>query len=51
MPYNSIFALRIINFSERRDHAIPLFIDANLLPLNFLYYDQTIFFAINELAE
>ena len=34
-------ALRIINFSDRRDHAIPLFIDANVLPLNFLYY-QTI---------
>ena len=34
-------ALRIINFSDRRDHTIPLFIDANVLPLNFLYY-QTI---------
>ena len=34
-------ALRIINFSDRRDHAIPLFIDANVLPLNVLYY-QTI---------
>ena len=33
-------ALRIIN-SDRRDHGIPLFIDANVLPLNFLYY-QTI---------
>ena len=31
-------ALRIINFSDRRDHVIPLFIDANVLPLNFLYY-------------
>ena len=31
-------ALRIINFSDRRDHAISLFIDANVLPLNFLYY-------------
>ena len=34
-------ALRIINFSDRCDHAIPLFIDANILPINFLYY-QTI---------
>ena len=34
-------ALRIISFSDRRDHAIPLFIDANVLPLNFSYY-QTI---------
>ena len=31
-------ALRIINFSDRLDHAIPLFIDANVLPLNFLYH-------------
>ena len=31
-------ALRIINFSDTRDHAIPLFIDANVLPL----YYQTI---------
>ena len=34
-------ALRIINFSVRRNHAIPLFTDANVLPLNVLYY-QTI---------
>ena len=30
-------ALQIKNFLDRRDHAIPLFIDANVLPLNFLY--------------
>ena len=33
-------ALQKIN-SDRRDHAIPIFTDANVLPLNFLYY-QTI---------
>ena len=33
--------LRIKNFSDRFDQAIPLFIYANVLPLNFLYY-QTI---------
>ena len=33
--------LWIINFSDRRGHAILLFIDANVLPPNFLYY-QTI---------
>ena len=31
----------LFGFSDRRDHAIPLFIDVNVLPLNFLYY-QTI---------
>ena len=30
-------ALQMKNFLDRRDHAIPLFIDANVLPLNFLY--------------
>ena len=30
--------LRIKNFSDKFDHAIPLFIYANVLPLNFLYY-------------
>ena len=30
--------LRIINFPDRRDHAIPLFIDADVLPSNFSYY-------------
>ena len=33
-------ALRIINLSDRRDHAIPLLTDANVLPLNFLYYQS-----------
>ena len=32
-------ALRFINFSERNQHAIPLFIDACVLPLKFLHYD------------
>ena len=35
-------ALRIINFSDRHDHKIPLFIDANVLPSNFSYYQYTI---------
>ena len=30
-------ALRFIYFSERNQHAIPLFIDASVLPLKFLY--------------
>ena len=33
-------ALRMIYFADRRDHAIPLFIDANILPLTFLYYES-----------
>ena len=32
-------ALRFIYFSERNQHAIPLFIDAGVLPLKFLHYD------------
>ena len=36
-------ALRIINFSDRHDHTIPLFIDANVLPSNFSHLNyQTI---------
>ena len=33
-------ALRFIYFSERNQHAIPLFIDAGVLPLTFLHYDR-----------
>ena len=32
-------ALRFIYFSERNQHAIPLFIDAGVLPSKFLHYD------------
>ena len=32
-------ALRLIYFSERNQQAIPLFIDASVLPLKFLYYE------------
>lgn len=31
-------ALRFIYFSDRRDHAIPLFLNAHILPINFMYY-------------
>ena len=30
--------LRFIYFSNRNEHAIPLFVDANILPLTFSYY-------------
>ena len=33
-------ALRMIYFVHSRAHAIPLFIDANVLPLAFLYYES-----------
>ena len=33
-------ALRLIYFTERNEHAIPLFIDSKTLPLNFLYYES-----------
>ena len=32
-------APRMIFFADRRDHAIPFFVDANILPLSFLYYE------------
>ena len=31
--------LRFISFSERRAHAIPLFLDTSVLPVHFLYYE------------
>ena len=30
--------LRFIYFSDRRDHAIPLFSNAHILPTNFMHY-------------
>ena len=33
-------ALRFVYFSERNQHAIPLFIYAGVLPLQFLYYEH-----------
>ena len=31
-------ALRFMYFAKKNEHTIPLFINAKLLPLNFLYY-------------
>ena len=31
-------ALRFIYFSDRCDHAIPLFLNAHILPINFMHY-------------
>ena len=31
-------ALRLIYFANKREHAIPLFIRANILPVDMLYY-------------
>ena len=33
-------AFRFIYFSNRNEHAIPLFVDANILPLIFSYYES-----------
>ena len=30
--------LQLLYFANRNDHAIPLFIDANILPISFLYF-------------
>ena len=31
--------LRLIYFTDRREHAIPLFTKAKILPVTFLYYE------------
>ena len=33
-------ALRFIYFAKLRDHAIPFFLDAGILPISFLYYEN-----------
>ena len=33
-------ALRFIFFSDHNEHAIPLFVDAQVLPIKFLYYES-----------
>ena len=33
-------ALRFIYFSDHNEHAIPLFVDAHILPLKFVYYES-----------
>ena len=33
-------ALRFIYFAKQRDHAIPFFLDAGILPISFLYYEN-----------
>ena len=33
-------ALRFIYFSDHMKYAIPLFVDANILPLKFVYYES-----------
>ena len=33
-------ALRLINFSNSREHAIPFFLQTRSLPLNFLYFEN-----------
>ena len=35
-------ALRFIHFSDRQEHAIPLFVNTNILPINLLYYKKVI---------
>ena len=33
-------ALRFIYFSDRNKNAVPLFVDAKILPLKFSYYES-----------
>ena len=39
-PHIQKQALRFIFFSDHSDHAIPLFLDAQISPIKFLYYDS-----------
>ena len=44
---NKIFVLQkprlhLIYFVDRKDHAIPLLVDAKILPITFLYYDKNV---------
>ena len=36
-------ALRLIYFASNREHAIPLFVHANILPVDMLYYKSICF--------
>ena len=33
-------ALRLLYFADLHDHAIPLFLEANVLPITFLYHES-----------
>ena len=33
------WVLHLIYFADRREHAIPLFVKAKILPVTFLYYE------------
>jgi len=34
-------ALRLIYFTDRQQHAIPLFLASNVLPINMIYFNKT----------
>ena len=40
-------ALRLLYFTDWHEHAIPLFLEANVLPITFLYYESTLTYDIN----
>ena len=46
-------ALRLLYFADWHDHAIPLFLKANVLPIAFLYYESvsTLIHHINNVVE
>ena len=35
-------ALRFIHFAKKQDHAIPLFVNSKILPINCLYYEHVV---------
>jgi hypothetical protein len=40
--------LRFIHSSDKREHAIPLFVATNILPVNLLYYENLLSFMLFE---
>ena len=35
-------ALRFIHFSYRKEHAIPLFVENNIVPINIMYFERVL---------
>ena len=33
-------ALRLMHFADSREHAIPLFVATNIMPINMIYYES-----------
>ena len=41
--------LQLLYFANRNDHAIPLFIDANILPISFLSLSKSVSYVMHDI--